>query len=383
MRLYLYIYLFFLACSFWLSGCHTENEAYTATLTASGKLTFPLDSLTPNYTIPEGCSYRLLNGIPTLTYFNRLNYTLVFFDVKKKEEYHRIQLKKQGMYPVNHIVGMEVISRDSILLLPMYIKRLYLLNWQGDIYRVYNLAKEASLDRMWKNEPARQLDFVDQECIMGTTPLADQNQPNQYYRIPLGAAYDLKTEKLNVNFIEYPPLYQNKTNFGFYHAQSSYCINDKGHIVVSFPADPNLYLYDRSKRFTGKVSAECSQFSGKVSAFTHAGEEEKYYFNEDGYESVYYDKYRNVYYRFATAGIDGKLPVSSNALYKGLFKPVYIIILDEKLNKIGEILLPENKHYFLNTFINEDGLYLSDSHPENPEMKENKLSFTCYKLVRH
>ena len=63
-----------------------------------------------------------------------------------------------------------------------------------------------------------------------------------------------------------------------------------------------------------------------------------------------------------------------------VFKPLYVVILDKNFRKIGEVELPDNKHYFMNYFISERGLFISNSHPHNRDNNENQLSFTCYKV---
>jgi len=263
----------------------------------------------------------------------------------------------------------------------MYIKRLYISNWFGEIYKVHNFIKNPVLEKIWRNEPNGQFDIVRDNCIFGTTPLGNQNKPNQFFRIPLGANYDIKLEKMTVNFIKYPDIYQHGEKWGFYHSQSSQCVNNKAEIIVSFPLDPNVYVYNKNGNMVKVVNAPCSYFLGKITPFEHPGEEEKYSYNEDKYEQIIYDKYRDIYYRFATKGVAGKIPVSSEMLYKGLFKPLYIIILDKNLSKIGEVELPENSYYFLNSFVSTDGLYISNSHPNNSNKSENQLTFSCYQLV--
>jgi hypothetical protein len=60
-----------------------------------------------------------------------------------------------------------------------------------------------------------------------------------------------------------------------------------------------------------------------------------------------------------------------------------IIIIDKNFRKIGELKLPQNKFLVSNAFVAKEGLYISNNHPENPQMQDNKLSFTLFELAKN
>lgn len=49
---------------------------------------------------------------------------------------------------------------------------------------------------------------------------------------------------------------------------------------------------------------------------------------------------------------------------------------------IGETLFPENTYNSQLMFIRHDGLYISDSHPLNPEYSDDVLSFRRFDLTK-
>jgi len=57
-----------------------------------------------------------------------------------------------------------------------------------------------------------------------------------------------------------------------------------------------------------------------------------------------------------------------------------IMVLDNALNIIGETFFDERENVPNNSFIAEEGLYISINHPINPDNKENFLSFALLKL---
>jgi hypothetical protein len=62
-------------------------------------------------------------------------------------------------------------------------------------------------------------------------------------------------------------------------------------------------------------------------------------------------------------------------------KPISVIILDKNFKKVGETLLEENLYDFRNWIVTEEGLLICNSNPNNPDIEENKLKFSVFKLV--
>lgn len=99
------------------------------------------------------------------------------------------------------------------------------------------------------------------------------------------------------------------------------------------------------------------------------------------YGKILYDKYRDVYYRFAYP------PCEIND-YSGDYvdlirsgrKNFSIIILDNRLNIIGETSFPSYTYNSNLSFILEDGLYLSLNHIKNPDYSDDLLRFQKIEL---
>jgi hypothetical protein len=51
------------------------------------------------------------------------------------------------------------------------------------------------------------------------------------------------------------------------------------------------------------------------------------------------------------------------------------LIFDENFKKLGEYDLPNNRFFVIDHFVAPDGLYISENHPENPELNEDILRF--------
>ena len=95
------------------------------------------------------------------------------------------------------------------------------------------------------------------------------------------------------------------------------------------------------------------------------------------YGNIVYDKYRDVYYRFAYPECEVN---STSFEYIFCRKEFSIIILDNEFNIIGETLFPAGKYAPGLFFVNQDGLYLSLNNTENPEIGDDELVFQCLEL---
>jgi hypothetical protein len=100
------------------------------------------------------------------------------------------------------------------------------------------------------------------------------------------------------------------------------------------------------------------------------------------YGDLLYDKYRDVYYRFA-------YPQTETDPNKSYFKKVFfgrkkfsVIILDRELNIIGETLFPEGIFNSYVYFVHRDGLYISRDYQIGEEQSEDYLNYTCFELKK-
>ncbi len=96
------------------------------------------------------------------------------------------------------------------------------------------------------------------------------------------------------------------------------------------------------------------------------------------YYHLLYDKYRNVFYRFALMPYEfpkGKLPTGEPT-----GQEFSIIILNSQYEIIGETKFPGNTFNYRMCFIGKKGLYLSLNNQGNPNFDEDKLEFQCFTL---
>ena len=97
------------------------------------------------------------------------------------------------------------------------------------------------------------------------------------------------------------------------------------------------------------------------------------------YYGIIIDPYQHLYYRFAWHSID-KMDYKGDA--NNIFnKPLSIIILDENWNVIGEKKLQDNTFLLYMFFVSEEGLCIANTNPKNPNLEDDNLVFTCFKVA--
>lgn len=102
-----------------------------------------------------------------------------------------------------------------------------------------------------------------------------------------------------------------------------------------------------------------------------------------GYGNIVYDKYRQVYYRFVYPDVElDKNDINYMDILHWGGKQFSIIILDKKMNVIGETLFPEYTYNSRLFFICKDGLFLSTTHFKRPDFDENILRFQKIELKK-
>ncbi len=151
---------------------------------------------------------------------------------------------------------------------------------------------------------------------------------------------------------------QSSKNWGGnqYRMVYSCLIEDKGLIYLSLPLSHNIILYNFNNDSVSEIEAkskylssikyiECGNVSFKNSI--------KYFNSTDSYNSIFYDKYRKVIYRFYQVRINRNIVNG-------------VMIIDKENKNIKELRIPDN-YSINNVFINQSGLNLLNKIKSNDE----------------
>lgn len=311
-------------------------------------------------------------------------YDIVIFDIENQQIAKRIPLHKTGPNGLPAVFGSRP-SPDSqyILVAQNNISRLSSINSQGEIIRNYNFqTPEGRFTPLsfgsYYNAPA----FIKDSCIfLRQEILKPDMKKEDWPRTHMFASLDLRTGEIKWIPIFYPPIFKEEYDniaggYGF-----SYDYNYKeNRLVCGFFGYDSLMVtddlkhirwYNAKSRYLKSMRPKLGNSMEGINAIIKLRETPKYW-------HIMYDKYRNVYYRFAE--MPYKLASNESPYDEPKGKEFSVIVLNADFEIIGETKFPGKKYFYKMSFVGREGLYISENNLENPQFDENKLVFTCFKI---
>ena len=198
------------------------------------------------------------------------------------------------------------------------------------------------------------------------------------------ASQNLKTGKFEWVPIFYPPIFKEEYEnidggYGF-----SYDYNYKeNRLVCGFFGYDSLMVtddlkhirwYNAKSKYLKSMKPKLGNSMEGINSIIKLNENPRYW-------HIMYDKYRNVYYRFAE--MPYKLASNESPYDEPKGKEFSVIVLNADFEIIGETKFPGKKYFYKMSFVGKEGLYISENNLANPQFDENKLVFTCFKIKGH
>jgi hypothetical protein len=335
------------------------------------QINLPLDSLTsPNiictqYYVDPG------SGKSYICFLNSLVNTIYGYDYNTKSLAFKLKLDNDGPNGVGgRMESFYIHSFDSIFVSSRYM--VSLVDTGRRKIRSFNLAKKQSND------------------ITALPSFSGYQQPailNDNFYFPCAPDIDPFTKssftdkeclvKLNLNTGEYEykfkpsDLFQ-KGVYGPNYTSSYDCFNTrKNMVLISFQNDPLLFLHSIDADDSGRTVYAGSESFDEVSPMQKITRDfegyTRFYIKSPSYGPIIYDPYRNMYYRFALTPLSDE-----DYAQRKWWKKKSLIILDSTFVKVGETKISDSCS-FLNYFITEDGLFISQA-----GASEDSLLYTKY-----
>lgn len=269
-------------------------------------------------------------------------------------------------------IGFFVNNFDSIYVLLTKLHKLVLLDGNNRIV-------DTSIDLSFKDN-IYPFAGTDMPIIRKGDDLLLSGYFNPDSKKPEKSSFIIFNIKTNIKYPGYPR--SDKYNKGWwgriFSVSTSYITynGEKDFVIVSFPIDNYIYVYDKSGR--SKKYYAGSKYIGDIHPFSKKKKDlqkyyrdfQNYYARSGNYTRIAYDKYRNVYYRYVLKPVGKQEEFTSK-------RRSAIIVLDEKFNIIGEWDVPENIDLF-KSFIYKKGLYIfnKEKYIEN----QDSLYFDIYSI---
>ena len=387
-RAYLFIaalfVLIFMSCqSAKKNNTERQNEVE---LVAEKQLVFPLDEQT--YYLSKSMFQFEENGKEYLHFENTRKslYNIVIFDIENRQIAKQIPLHKTGPNWLSAVFG----SRPSpgaqyILVAQNNISRISSINDKGEVIRNYNFqTPESQFTSLHLGSYYNTPGFVKDSCLFLKIGIPKPDMKREDWpKTHMFASLDLRTGKVKWVPIFYPPIFKEEYEnidggYGF-----SYDYNYKeNRLICGFFGYDSLMVtddlkhirwYNAKSRYLKSMRPKLGNAMAGINSIIEFCETPKYW-------HIMYDKYRNVYYRFAE--MPYKLAPNESPYDEPKGKEFSVIVLNKDFEIIGETRFPGKKYFYKMSFVGREGLYISENNLENPQFDENKLVFTCFKIKK-
>lgn len=380
-------------CLALLSSCgegtvrNTQANNFTdqCSIVKTGEKVFPVDDNTS--TEISYLQYIHNDTLPMFSLLNTYTNSIYLYNAETSILLDTITFDKEGTHGVGKIQGYYYHNDDSIFTYAYGYGRAFLANRQGKVTQKYDL-------------------FNPDELLNDTTQFRALPYPES--RVPIlykgeqliltgGFFAETSMEKSNNTFVtniydvtkkkgfyanSYPEQYQKyEWCGGFFYRQPSISLYSDSTLLLGFPADHRLRLYnlqngEQTHFYAGsKKIKEIEPLRTSKEFMVERPNEEirNWYYSQPSYEGVFADPYKHLVYRIA------RLPNPNQKRHSFNVKPVVIIVLDEQLKYIGEELLPEGLQYdTFNSYVSPEGFHI---HIRNPK-DEDHLTFYTYNIEK-
>ena len=355
-------------------------------LVAEKQLVFPLDEQT--YYLSKSMFQFEENGKEYLHFENTRKslYNIVIFDIENRQIAKQIPLHKTGPNGLPAVFG----SRPSpgaqyILVAQNNISRISSINDKGEVIRNYNFqTPESQFTSLHLGSYYNTPGFVKDSCLFLKIGIPKPDMKREDWpKTHMFASLDLRTGKVKWVPIFYPPIFKEEYEnidggYGF-----SYDYNYKeNRLICGFFGYDSLMVtddlkhirwYNAKSRYLKSMKPKLGNAMAGINSIIEFCETPKYW-------HIMYDKYRDVYYRFAE--MPYKLAPNESPYDEPKGKEFSVIVLNEDFEIIGETKFPGKKYFYKMSFVGREGLYISENNLENPQFDENKLVFTCFKIKK-
>lgn len=317
------------------------------------------------------------DGEEFLLWRDRENNSILIYDLDEERLDKRIQFVEEGPGKVPSADGgFSVFGFDSIYLSTYVPGKLYQVDTAGNLQNVIISADTSgnnmnSLSTLNSRMNSDLVKLGEKLAVPLRFPFFKAN-PGQMVidSIPIFSLVDLEKGLVSSSPIAIPAKVYNESDLPLPRAMG--LTAGKGDAYFCFECDPNIYSTKDFKTFSTHETRsgyheECRPIT-KGAPFERVAKSFMY-------RGLYYDEYRNRFYRVA------KLPTMEeveNYREEGNFPSRFsVIILDENLNILDEILFSGSEYSMLHCFVGEAGFYLMRS-PYNPDYEEDYLTFDAF-----
>ncbi len=374
--------LFSLLCTFFFISCksNTQKAEYIPpkplpSLENNRVVELKLDSTTSCHIVKP--AYFVLGGEHYLVLRNKTKAKLLYFDFLKGGLIREVKFNERNNDRIGELFDFFHFSQDTLILKGDNSQFLYVADRTGAVYarlgfgeKDRNLTIAGGLNHKLSSNDNN----IYYNCCDSPINLNAINSPGAFRQSPFWAYNIAKKESYELKF-SYPEEYFVNGFWNLAYTRIGSCSDDKG-FVFSFPASHYLHTFRKGKLEKHLAASSENPVIEPLAKSIHYEDNAKSVAECYNYFIITYDSYRKRYYRFLFKPVpEGRNIDNLTMANVYAYKPCTILIFDKNFKKLGEYDLPNNRFFVIDHFVAPDGLYISENHPENPELNEDILRF--------
>lgn len=358
-------------------GLHSCKDESKKILVKSDFISIPLIDGYSDVNI--GLDYNEYKNVKCLSYLTLNLETkkeeVLFYDLKTQKLVYKLSFDKEKGFS-RSIQGYKFLDKNTIIATNFFNDSLYLTDGNTNIKyaTLFNYEDEINRQKISKVISNSNTPFIKKEELLFFSPRLTYLKKEDLYKKPIFYNYNFESRKFTaINFC-FPKEYIDSNTFNH---EFSYCYNEKN-IVISPSHSNEIWITDLNFKEIKKISAKSEKYR-KFNVFTDKNKSMQEFLHDKCsntyYYGMYFDKYRNVYYRVCFPGRDIDLNDKNLAKESNYPKCMSIIVLDEGFNKIGETHFSDYEFESV-FFIAPNGLYVKSNNPDKKDYNENFIKFT-------
>ena len=374
-----------------LASCQSKSgnmePIYKTELVETNKITLPIDENT--YYLSKSIFHFEDQGKEFLSFGNQTKRQyateIIIYDLNSQDIYKRFPLLREGPNAIPAAYGAVPLgSPDVFIYYQNNMRKITLSDGDGQVIRRYQIVspdgKPVYIPEglSYAHYPSFMIDSVIYFAQRSGKPSVMRNE---WKTIPMFAMMNLKDGKISRSSLCFPSIFDMDVKDITTGNEFVYDYNYKDkRLVCAFIEFDSLLVTDDMKNvrwYNGK-----SRYLKKMRPILKEGVDGfmgiKEAVEAASYSHIMYDKYRDIYYRFAEMPCE--LGANEYVYNDAKAREFSVIIFDKDFRIIGETKFPGNKYFYKMSFIGRDGLYISENNEANPEFDENKLVFACFGL---
>ena len=374
-----------------LVSCQSKQESmepvYKTELVETKKITLPVDENT--YYLSKTIFHFEENGKEYLSFGNQTKRQyateIIIYDLDSQDIHKRFPLLKEGPNAIPAAYGaVPLRNSNTFIYFQSNIGRVTLSDNNGQVPRRYSITSPDG-NPVYFTEGLSYARFpsfmIDSTIYVAQNAGKPSVKRHEWGTIPMFASLNLRNGKVQRSSICFPSIFDNDVKDVTSGYSFVYDYNYKSNrLICSFLGFDSLMVTDDMKNirwFDGKsryLKRMRPVLREGVDGFAGLIKEKE----AASYSHIMYDKYRDIYYRFAEMPCE--LGPNEYVYNDQKAREFSVIIFDKDFRIIGETKFPGNKYFYKMSFVGRDGLYISENNEANPEFDENKLVFACFGL---